>query len=107
MKSSKLIFAVFLLVSMTASAAHFNKKGEISRLAIWQGHSGILVIHQHMINPESCRRTDNYLLKSTHPFYKEFYALLLSAHMANHPVSLGVQGCHEGFPVIFHVYSNK
>lgn len=88
----KKILVLLLVVATSATqAANFTKGGEITQLHFWEGHSGVLILHENMINPENCARTDQYALRKEHPFFKEFYSLLLSAHLANQPLRFGLQ----------------
>lgn len=102
---------IFMLLTAFASSnaygATITANGAIKQLHFWQGVTGVLIIHEHQVNPDNCTRNDQLILKQDHPFFKELYSLLLSAHIAGQPLRLGLQGCHEGFPVIVHGYSNK
>ena len=95
------------ILSVNAYAYTITSHGKITQLHFWQTHTGVLFIHENMINPDSCTRPDQYILKQDHPFFKELYSLFLAAHMADQPVRVGISGCHEGFPSIAHAYSNK
>ena len=103
------ILALLLFVTAISSveAQSFNANGKITRLHFWEGHSGLLIRHEDMINKEGCSRIDNYILRKEHPFFREFYSLLLAAHIAGQPVKFGLRGCREGFPSVVHVFSDK
>ena len=104
----KIIYLTLILISIgNAHAANIISPGKITQLHFWEGINGVLIIHENMINPEGCARSDQYVLRQEHPFFKELYSLLLSAHLSGQPVRLGLQGCYQNFPSIVHIYSNK
>ena len=80
--------------------------GAITALEIWESHTGILVRHAEMRDPDSCGRSDWYILPKTHPMFKEAYALLISAQSSGKQVQLWLYKCHEGLPKIAHLATN-
>jgi hypothetical protein len=99
--------AMLLILAQSANATLILNPGEIKQLHFWEGVNGVLIKHADMQNPDNCARNDQYLLRKEHPLYKEFYAMLLVAHMSGQPVRLGIHGCEQNFPSVLHVYSNK
>jgi len=102
-----LISALFMLIVSSTQAGDFNSAGNITEVNFWKGHTGVLVVHESMVNPENCSRSDQYILRENHPFFKEIYSMLLSSHIASQPVRFGLKGCFQGFPSIVHVKSKK
>ncbi len=47
------------------------------------------------------------ILDEEHPFFKEIYSLILSAHIASQPLHLNLNGCVQGISRIKHVSSFK
>ena len=77
--------------------------GKITNLQFFEGHSGLLVRHATMLDPDNCGRRDWFILRSQHPFFREIYSLLLAANTSGKTVYLFISGCHEGMPSIKHV----
>lgn len=75
----------------------------INRMMNYQGHAGVLLNQSVMIDPQSCGRTDWYVLLKSNEHFKESYALLLAAHVSGRKVSFILSGCEYGMPVIKHV----
>jgi hypothetical protein len=50
-------------------------------------------------------RSDYFILDATHAYFKEVYALILSAHLADQPLALTIQDCFQGFSNIRDVRS--
>ncbi len=104
----KFLMILFILaVSQLVIASNNTPNGTVNRIHFWQGHSGALITHEYTLNPDNCARQDAYILKQSHPFFSELYSLILAAHMSNKRVQLSLSDCHEGFPVIVHIYSYK
>lgn len=100
---SKLLFANLLILSTATKADGQIPTGEIGNLYFHAGHSGLLIKHDHLADPDNCGRADWFILPNTHPHAEKIYSLLLSAQIANKKVSLFVSGCHEGIPAIKHI----
>lgn len=101
-----LIFAFLVGLTGSASAGAFAPPNKVTRLLFWQGHAGVLITQANTANPDSCPRTDQYILRQDHPFFKEVYALLLSAHSSGKAVAVYAAGCYDGFPTVVHVQSD-
>lgn len=50
-----------------------------------------------------CGRSDYFILDSQHEFFKEIYAMLLSAHLSDLQVHITVTDCAAGISRIQHV----
>jgi|GEM_PF-6631624 len=90
--------AVLCLSAFAAQAGGATPPGKITSLQIWPAH-GVLIQHQNMVNPDGCGRSDHLLLRPSDPFYKEMYAMLLSAQASGKQVELRLNGC-DGFAVV-------
>lgn len=103
----KYLFLMALIFSaIQNSHASGNSNDALTHTVhFYKWHTGLLVSHKEMRNPDACERTDFYMLGKSHPFYKELTALIMSSHLARQPVLFNVDGCAEGFPSIQHVVS--
>jgi len=106
MKSLLLLAALFL-ISFKINAVSTTSDNKIKQVHFWEGVPGVLIIHADMSKTEGCTRTDQYILREAHPFFKELYSLLLSAHISGQHVRLGLKNCYSSFPSIVNIYSNK
>lgn len=105
MKFAKCFIATcLLLVSHMSFAGATTPAGQITKIGLYDGHTGILITHAYLMDPDQCGRQDIYILPQTHPHYKEAYSLLLAAQMAGKKVELTISGCHQGIPAIKHIY---
>ena len=95
---------ILVLSASSASSAGWSAQQPPSFLHVYEGHGGIFVAQPTMVNPDSCVRGDQYLLRQTHPQFKELYAMLLSARLSDRSVYFHLIGCVEGFPSISHIY---
>ncbi|MGN7917669.1 hypothetical protein [Lysobacter sp. 22409] len=104
----RFFMAASLCLSAFAAQAAVTVHGKITEVQVWPAHDGVLVRHQAMINPEGCTRNDFFLIRQGSPMFKEFYALLVSAHASNKQVQVHITGCdQQGFPVITAVASTN
>ncbi|MEY4589096.1 MAG: hypothetical protein RL497_1172 [Pseudomonadota bacterium] len=105
----KSLFAILcsLAISTSTHAGALASNEAINVLHYYEGHVGVLIKQPTMIDPDKCGRTDWYILRNDHPLYKEMYAVVLAAHMANKPVHFYLEGCVQGIPSIRHAYINK
>lgn len=94
------ITILMLSLSPLAFAGGQTPVGKIDHMLAYQGHTGLLIRHANMINPDSCARTDWLLLPKTHPYYKEIFAMTLAAFHTGNQVAIDVAGCSENFPTI-------
>lgn len=92
--------AVLCLSAFGAHAGGYTAPGKLVSVQIWPAHNGVLVQHQNMVNPDGCIRTDQFILRPSDPFFKEMYAMLLSALASNKQVQLHVSGCEQNFPIV-------
>ncbi|MDM3871231.1 hypothetical protein QSV34_07665 [Porticoccus sp. W117] len=90
-----------------AYAASGTNSGKITNLRWYEGHSGLLVKQEEMSDLGGCGRADYYILSDQHPYFDQVYALILSAHIAEQPLSIAVDGCLQGISKIKHISSNK
>ena len=56
---------------------------------------GVLVKHTTNANPSGCSYASYYLLLPTDPFFRETYALLLSAQARGVDVNINLNGCFD------------
>ena len=104
---SKILFTAVLSAVSSADAASGSKHGKITAFLWYEGHTGLLIQQEGMADVGGCGRSDYYILDDGHPYFKEIYALLLSAHIAEQPIGLTLNGCVQGVSRIQHVSSNK
>ena len=99
------IFALPFLALMSSFAAADGSApaGDINTIYFYEGHTGVLIQHSFMSDPDKCGRQDFYILPDTHSHFKEVYALLLAAQTAGKKVSFTLSGCHQGIPAIRNV----
>ena len=95
------------LSSSLAYASSGTSTGRIVTMLWYEGHTGLLVQTETMSDLGGCGRSDYYILDETHPYFKEMYALILSAHFADQPLSLSIQDCSQGISRIRHVQSAR
>lgn len=100
-------FAFLSLFFTTAYAGQHTIAAPIKHFEYYEGHTGLLIRQEQMIDPDACGRSDLYILRKDHPSYKELTALLMAAHLSGQPLSFFLSGCVQGLPSIVHVYSDK
>ncbi|MBL8269493.1 hypothetical protein [Steroidobacter sp.] len=103
-----LAFGWMLAAAGTASAGGWTAVGTIDQIHFSEGKDGILIKHQLMVNPDTCGRTDYFILKlSGNLLFKEMYSTLLAAQLAGKPLNLYVSQCNspDGFPIIVNIIS--
>ncbi len=108
----KKIFFIFILsisglFSLATNAASGSSSGKITNIYWYEGHTGVLLKQEGMSDLGGCGRADYYILDEEHPFFKEIYSLILSAHIASQPLHLNLNGCVQGISRIKHVSSFK
>jgi hypothetical protein len=86
-----------------ANAATGNNTGRVHTLLWYEGHSGLLVRQDGMTDLGGCGRSDYFILDTQHVYFKEIYAMLLSAHLSDLPVQITVTDFVEGISRIRHV----
>ncbi|MCC2524125.1 hypothetical protein [Vibrio coralliilyticus] len=98
-----------LLVAMSniAHAASGVGAGKVKTLLWYEGHTGVLVVQENMVDHGGCGRSDYYILDEKHDYFNEIYSLILSAHIASQPLYLSLDGCVQGISRIKHVRSTK
>jgi hypothetical protein len=102
----KLAAAAISLAAVCAStswAATGSNTGRVHTLLWYEGHGGLLVRQDGMSDLGGCGRSDYFILDSQHEFFREIYAMLLSAHMSDQPVQITVTDCVQGLSRIRHV----
>jgi hypothetical protein len=106
MKANRFALLCALLATMPASlalAASGNNTGRVHTLLWYEGHDGLLVRQDGMSDLGGCGRSDYFILDTQHEFFKEIYAMLLSAHLADQAVQITVTDCVQGLSRIRHV----
>lgn len=100
----RIIFSFICIVCSYSYAATTNlPKGGITQIVFYKGHSGVLMRYSSMSDPDHCGRHDYYILSTSHPYYEEIYAALLSARMTGRELELSISGCLDGLPQVIHV----
>ena len=106
-----IIYTILFLVCTStfgpANAASGESFGKITTIQWYEGHTGVLVKQVGMSDLGGCGRADYYILGDKHPYFKEIYSLILSAHISSQPLALSVDGCIQGMSRIKHIKSNK
>lgn len=102
-----ILFLVFTSTVDSASAASGGSTGKITTIQWYEGHTGVLVKQVGMSDLGGCGRADWYILDDNHPYFKEIYSLILSAHISSQPLSLIMDGCIQGISRIKHITSSK
>ena len=90
-----------------AFAATGSSVGKITTLRWYEGHAGVLIIQENMSDLGDCGSSTYYILDDQHSYFNEIYSLILSAHIANQPLELTIDGCFEGYSRIKHLKSSK
>lgn len=106
----KKLFFPLVLVLATAQLSHaagYSNTAPIFQFQYYKAHIGLMVRQQAMLNPDACERSDWYILPKDHLYYKEMVALIMSSHLVDQPLQLGLEGCAQGMPAIQHVLSTK
>ncbi|NOS74388.1 MAG: hypothetical protein HOP36_07595 [Methyloglobulus sp.] len=102
-------FSVFLLLCFSASAhtgSQVGIRGNIKILLNYEGHNGPLIQLSDMsVTNGFCPRNDYYILPKNHQYFRENYAVLLSAKLTGTPVSFVFTpgDCTDGLPRIAHL----
>lgn len=100
LKSTALVLATLLLPNN--AFAQTQIAGHVKSLQHWPGISGILVkLSEPMSDPDSCGRTDWYIMPDASPHAQFVQAMLLSAQASNRQLLLTLDGCLQGLPQIF------
>ena len=110
MKTAKAFVATLLFTIFTnCVAGGTGPTSNIKHILYYEGHVGVLIITEAaLINPDACERGGQYyILRNSHPLYKEMTALLLSAQMSGQPLALSVNGCVQGLPSVVNISSTK
>lgn len=94
---------IFFVFSSAAIAEGQISAGNVTLILLYEGHSGVLVKHTNLADPDNCGRGDYFILPDSHSHFKEAYSLMLSAQMAGKKVGFTVSGCHQGIPAIKHI----
>jgi hypothetical protein len=100
----KILLTLLLLAFATGAKAGGDFTGRIQSLHFYQGHVGVLVQLDHMADPDSCGRSDWFILADSHPHYKDIYAMLLAQRIGGGSIRVIVSGCVQGLPSIVHTF---
>lgn len=92
------------LISATASADGTTGSGIVRMLHFYTGHTGLLIIHSNMMDPDACGSTAYIILPDNHAHYKDIYALLLAAKLSGQSVTINVSGCLQGYPQLRNIW---
>lgn len=99
--------ASLLMASPLSFASGSTPNGMVTDIVFFHGHTGILIKHTAMSDPDGCGRSDYFILPDTYFRFKEAYAALLAANLANKQVGFTVSGCMQGLPMIEHMWITK
>lgn len=91
-------FLTLFLASAISRADGSTGNGVIRAVHFYLGHTGVLISHSYLIDPEACGSAAWIILSDTYPHYKDVYALLLAAKLSGQPVNITVSGCLQGYP---------
>lgn len=84
-----------------AAASNTNVDGLVLTLQHYEGHSGVLVkLDQQMVDPESCGRSDWYIMPDSSPRAQLVQSILLQAQSMRRRVYVTINGCLDGMPKI-------
>lgn len=90
-----------VLISSTVRA-QVSVSGAVSNLMHFEGHTGILVrLDKDMKDPQGCGRTDWYIIPDSSSHAQFVQSMLLTAQETRRVVYLQINGCLQGFPVIW------
>lgn len=103
MRSTVLCVVTLLTTSLCFADTNVDF-GTIQTMHFWEGHDGLLVVHETQQAAENCARGDFYILPKTHVHYSEMLDLISSAFIEGKNARLRLIGCSENFPRIAHVY---
>jgi hypothetical protein len=106
MKRAVITTATLLLSALCVGPAYAGGTilGHVKALQHWAGHSGILIkLDETMTDPDSCGRTDWYIMPDASQHAQFVQAMLLTAQSAGRPVFITLSGCTEGMPALYAV----
>jgi len=75
---SLLLILASFTISFNVNAQGSTGYGELGSMLFWEGHTGLLIRHSNMQDPDECGRSDWFILSDTYPFFEEVYALLFA-----------------------------
>lgn len=101
-----MIALIFCFISHSYAGGN-GAAAAVTTFHYYNGHIGLLIAQNVMVNPDNCERSEYYILQKDHPYYKEITALIMAAHFSSQPLIFFVQGCAQGIPAIQHVVSYK
>ncbi|WP_064791906.1 hypothetical protein [Shewanella woodyi] len=104
---SFLLILVLCFISPRSDASGGIASGHITLMMFYDGHTGVLIKHTNLADPDSCGRSDYLILPDSYSHFNEAYSLLLASYMADKKISFTVSGCHQGIPAIKHIYTTK
>ena len=88
MKKIFLVSALFL--STNLMAGNYSNYQELEQIQFYEGHSGLLIKQETMVDPDNCGRQDYYILPQNRAMFKEVYSALLSALHAKRESNFGL-----------------
>jgi hypothetical protein len=99
----QMILVALMSTSSLSWAEGTTQAGAVTAIQFYEGHTGILIRHTNMMDPDQCGRADWFILPDTHSHFKQAYATLLTANVTNKKISINVSGCLQGIPQIRHI----
>lgn len=86
-----------IALSSAASAGGWGPQTTITNYFIWV-HGGAYISTANNANPDSCATSQMLYVDSSQPFFKEIWAMVMTAYTSGATVSLQYDGCVNGRP---------
>ena len=99
------VLAITVLIQTPCLADTNIDYGLVETMHYWQGHDGLLIVHETQRTAQNCSRGDFYILPKSHTHYDEMLSLISSAFIEGKRARLRLIGCAENFPRITHIYA--
>lgn len=96
------IGAALCALALSAGSAYASTlvQGKVVSLHHYEGHHGILVKIEQMIDPQACGRSDSYIMPDSSPHAQSVQAMLLTAQSSQQRLFISIYGCLDGMPLI-------
>lgn len=93
-----LLLTLFLSNSIAASSWTGWRDVEEVSIRADSAPAIVFLLSGDFHNPDNCRITDSYYVRSTNAMYREIFSLLLAAKKSNSQVRIKVEGCEANRP---------
>lgn len=95
--------AMLVAMSVTGSGTA-SAQQRIGTISYYEGHAGLLIrLADGRHDAQGCQRNDFYILPRSQAGYADVVSMIVTAAAAKQPVTVGINGCSEGFPRIAQV----